>query len=140
MPPEQPKSPGSSWERKSSPEAQGPTRWPWVVAVLVVAGAAGYFYWSRKQAQARQVQSAAVGIRTFRVEGGGRIEHTLLLTGQTGPEKYSSLLTPQLRGARGQAGRGDGSNFNTRERGGRNSGGGGGGNSGGSSSASTAST
>jgi HlyD family secretion protein len=74
------------------------------------------------------------------VQGGGRLEHTLLLTGQTGPEKYSSLLTPQLRGGRGQQGTNDGSSFTTRERGGRNSGSGAGGGSGSSGSTSSPTT
>lgn len=119
--PDQTKPPGS-WERKSAPESGGPARWPWIAGLLVVAAIAGYVYWSRKQDQARQVQSAAVGIRTFRVEA-GRVEQTLLLTGQTGPEKYSSLLTPQLRGARGQGGRTDGSSFTSNRRGGGATGG-----------------
>lgn len=107
----------ASWERKSAPEAPGRPKWPLVLALAVVA-AAGYFFWTRREAEQKRSQSAVAGMRTFTVKGGGRLDRTLLLTGQTGPEKYSSLLTPQLRGSRGQGGRSDGSSFRTSQRGG----------------------
>ena len=81
--PEQSKPSGSSWERKSAPEGAQSRRWPWLVALLAVAAGAGYFYWTRSQDQERQTRIASVGIRTYKVEGGGRLENTLLLTGQT---------------------------------------------------------
>ncbi len=136
--PDQPQQPaGSSWERKAAPEVSQSRRWPWLVPLLVLASAAGYLYWHRVNDREQQAANASIGIRTFTVQSGGRLEKTILLTGQTGPEKYSSLLTPQLRGTRG-AGRGtDGSSFNTRSRGGgggASSGGGGGGGGGGAPS------
>ena len=146
--PDQPKPAGQGWERKAQPELAKPRRWPWLAGLFVVA-AAGYFYWTWRNDKERQNLTASAGIRTFTVQGGGRLDNTILLTGQTGPEKYSSLLTPQMRGGRGQSGRGDGQNFGSRQRGGNggsggggtgaSSGGGGGSSSGGASGASATS-
>ena len=118
---------GASWERKAAPEVLQSRRWPWLVGLLVLASVAGYLYWRRVNDREQQAANASIGIRTFTVQGGGRLEKTILLTGQTGPEKYSSLLTPQLRGTRGTGGLTDGSSFNTRSRGGGGASGGGGG-------------
>ncbi len=126
--PDQPQQPASSsWERKAAPEVSQARRWPWLAGLLILASAAGYLYWRRVNDREQQAANASIGIRTFTVQGGGRLEKTILLTGQTGPEKYSSLLTPQLRGTRGSGGRTDGSSFNTRSRGGGGASGGGGG-------------
>jgi len=111
---------GTSWERQAGSESIPPSRWPWVAGLLVAEALGGYLYWSRTQEVARRTQAASAGIRTFTVAAGGHIEKTLLLTGQTGPEKFSSLLTPQMRGSR--SGRSsDGSSFRTSQRGGASS-------------------
>ena len=134
--PDQPSAGKSSWERQAVPDSRPPSRWPWVAGLLAVGAVAGYLYWSRTQEVARRTQTASAGIRTYTVAGGGLIERTLLLTGQTGPEKFSSLLTPQMRGSRSGRGGSDGSSFRTSQRGGSGSTGGARSTTGGSSSAS----
>ncbi|MBL8228304.1 MAG: HlyD family efflux transporter periplasmic adaptor subunit [Bryobacterales bacterium] len=133
-------------DRKLTPVApvERPKRgfpWGWVLLLAVIA--AGAFLWQRKAAdQAAGPKTAAASVRSSKV-GGGKVSHTIRLTGTTGPEKFSTILGPQLRGSRsvmggggpvmgrGSSGRGGGSGGPTVS---SNSGGGSSGGSGGSSS------
>ena len=73
--------------------------WIWGL-VLVVAGAAGYVTWQKRQEQA--AQSNVVAVRTAPAQT-GPIAKTLRLTGVTAAEKYVSLIAPSLRALRDSA-------------------------------------
>ena len=84
-------------------------KWLLWLAVLVIGGIAverGLNYAKQSGSASGSAQRMAA-LRTVAVTTGS-VVRTLRLTGTTGAEKYSSLITPQLRGNRGTAGRGGG--------------------------------
>jgi biotin carboxyl carrier protein len=112
-----------------------------LIIALIVGGIAverGVNY--ARKTDAATNTAALAAIRTATVSTGGVI-HTLRLTGTTGAEEYSSLISPQLRGSRTGAGNtggfqraqmGGGGNFQLQSN--RGGGGGGGSSSSGGSS------
>src|SRR5438132_4404061 len=90
------------------PRPKKPNHWGlWIVLILVVAAIlGGVFIWQRgRTARPSQAQetSATPAIRTAKVTS-GPIEKTLRLTGVTAAANYTSLVTPNLRGSRGDRG------------------------------------
>lgn len=89
-------------EPRVPPEVVAPPEKPrrapwWMLAVVLMAGAAGWALW-RNQAS-EKAKPAAPAFRTATV-GTGRVNRTVRLTGTTGAENFVSLISPQLRGSR----------------------------------------
>ena len=80
------------------PKSSGPKRLGWLVFLILAAiGVERGIHFARKPSPA--AQSAAIVVRTGTVTQGA-IDRTIRLTGTTGAEKFSSLISPQLRGNR----------------------------------------
>lgn len=93
---------------RKAPVVKPPSRAPLWIALIVVAGAiAGYAYW-RKQSAAEGQAAVARAVRTATVAG-GVVTRTVRLTGTTAAENSASIIVPQMRGSRGDYGRGGGS-------------------------------
>ena len=76
-------------------------------AAILVAGS-GLLWQARSDTPAKQGGKAAEpSVRTATVRS-GTLEQTIRLTGTTAPERYASLLAPQLRGSRRGPGGGGG--------------------------------
>ncbi len=73
----------------------------WVVVPAVVVCLSGLYVVTARPNSRRNKPSGAaeVAVRTVRARSGA-VERMLRLTGVTAPERYASLLAPQLRGAR----------------------------------------
>ncbi len=78
-------------------------RKPWLSILFVIALVAGAAWWVR-QSTTRNIAANTVAVRTAVVTG-GVVSNRLRLTGSTGAERFVSLVTPQLRGSRGERGR-----------------------------------
>src|SRR5438128_4858045 len=87
------------------PKPSGKKRLGWIIFLVLAAVGIerGVNYANRPATDT----SAAAAIRTTAIAQGA-IERTVRLTGTTGAEKFSSLISPQLRGNRSGGGR-DGS-------------------------------
>lgn len=94
------------------PQPQPPPRrlW-WILAVLIVLAGAAFYYARATAKEEAAAQAASAGTRTAVITSGA-IRKTLRLTGTTGAERFSSMIVPTLRGARGQGGRGEGRTYN----------------------------
>jgi hypothetical protein len=88
------------------PKRSGAKRLGWIVFLILAAvGIERGVHFARQTSTA--TESAAQVIRTAAVTQGA-IQRTVRLTGTTGAERFSSLISPQLRGNRSGGGR-DGS-------------------------------
>jgi multidrug resistance efflux pump len=99
------------------------------LGALAIAGIGAWLWRAKVTNEKAAGEKAAVPIRTSSV-GGGKVSRTLRLSGTSGPEKFVTILGPQMRGSRSFMG-GGGAFM------GRGSRGGGGGDRGGGSVAST---
>ncbi len=98
---EAPRGPSAVPSRPEKPRSRG---WIWVL-LLLIAGAAGLWYWRSQSTQQTEAKASQAGIRTHQVST-TPIETSIRLTGVTAAENYISLTSPQLRGSRsGQYGR-----------------------------------
>jgi HlyD family secretion protein len=126
---------------QAEPKKPRGTGWIWL-AVLVAICAAGYYLYQRSlTSQSAAQRTAAANMRMSTVTA-GKVVDVIRLTGSTGPEKFSTILGPQLRGSRSFGGGGGAAMGRSRGGGGSSggsSGGGSGGSSGGSSSSSSSS-
>lgn len=93
-----PHAPPSNWRR-------------WVVLVVVCAVIGWVVYWSKSKAEAATRNSTVNQVRSAAVQS-GPVEKTIRLTGTTGAERFVALITPQLRGGRGDQRR-EAKNFNS---------------------------
>lgn len=95
------------------PRRSGNKSFLWILALIAggIAVERGVNY-NRQPDAGNGGPSTMAAIRTVAVTRGSVIK-TLRLTGTTGAEKYSSLISPQLRGNRNQAGGGRDGSFRT---------------------------
>ncbi|MBL8212751.1 MAG: HlyD family efflux transporter periplasmic adaptor subunit [Bryobacterales bacterium] len=115
---------------QAEPKKPRGTGWIWL-AVIVAFCAGGYYLYQRNLAsEIAAKRTAAATMRTSTVTA-GKVASVIRLTGTTGPEKFSTILGPQLRGSRSFAGGGGAAQGRSR---------GGGGSSGGSSGGAVASS
>src|SRR5262249_223011 len=96
--------------RKLAPVQAPPKRskkgWIWLVLLTAALGGAYWLYQRHLADEAVAAKrSISAAVRTVSI-GGGKITKALRLTGTTGPEKYVTILGPQLRGSRTFAGGG----------------------------------
>ena len=83
------------------PKSRGP--W-WILGIVLLAAiAAGAYLWQKRAASTTST-AVSPGVRTARASV-GRVNTSIRLTGVTAAENFASLITPQLRGSRGDRGR-----------------------------------
>lgn len=70
---------------------------------MIAAAGAGWWAWTRTRPDAATGGPGGGGPVALRTATAtrGKLQHTIRLTGVTTPERFSSLLVPQLRGGRG---------------------------------------
>lgn len=83
-------------------------RWGLWVLLFVISSAGGAYWLRSSSTDNAFAKSGPVITRTATITE-ARLDKTIRLTGSTGAENFSSLVTPQLRGSRGGGGRDTGS-------------------------------
>lgn len=83
-------------------------RWGLWVLLFVISSAGGAYWLRSSSSDNAFAKSGPVITRTATITE-ARLDKTIRLTGSTGAENFSSLVTPQLRGSRGGGGRDTGS-------------------------------
>ncbi len=75
-------------------------RW-WIAVVVIIVVAAGAYFYSKNRAAADEAgaKTGPAAIRTAAVVQ-GRLERTIRLSGTTGAARFSTLITPIMRGSR----------------------------------------
>lgn len=95
--------PGPVLAPAGGPEAASSPKWLILLGV-VVACAAGYYFWSQREAASQKAAVAQASVRTAVVQQ-GKIDKTIRLNGTTAAGKFVSLIAPQIRGSRSGRGR-----------------------------------
>lgn len=96
--------------------------WAWFLGIAAVIGGAYWLYQRNLADEAIAARRAAASATRTSSVVAGKIAQTIRLTGTTGPEKFVTILGPQMRGSRSFSG--GGGAFMGRSRGGSSSGGG----------------
>lgn len=97
--------------------------WAWFLGIAAVIGGAYWLYQRNLADEAIAARRAAASATRTASVVAGTIAQTIRLTGTTGPEKFVTILGPQMRGSRSFSG--GGGAFMGRSRGGGSSSGGG---------------
>jgi hypothetical protein len=97
-------------ERKLAP-VQAPPKpskagYYWLLGFLAVAAGAYWLYQKNLAEEALAAKRAATAVVRSATVAAGKVAKTQRLTGTTGPEKFSTVIGPQLRGSRNFAGGG----------------------------------